>query len=201
MSGDRRTVAQILAEVVRDRVFYERSGGGVTISGGEPLQQPEFTAALLWACKRAGIHTAIETSGFQVWEVFETVLADLDLLLYDLKAMDPEKHQRFTGVSNDLILDNLRRAVSQGIATIIRVPVISGLSDDAENFHIMGRFLADIGPIQRVDLLPYHRFGEATYGRLGRTYALSEIPLVSGERLEELAGVLRAHDLQVQVGG
>jgi len=201
MPAARRTVGEVLAEVLRDRVFYDRSGGGVTVSGGEPLQQVEFTAALLRACKREGLHTAMETSGFQEWGVLERTLTDLDLLLYDLKAMDPEKHLRFTGASNDRILENLRCAVSRGVATIIRVPVISGLNDDDENFQTMGRFLAGIGPIQRVDLLPYHRFGEATYGRLGREYTLPTIPLVSDETLEELSGILRGHGLKVQIGG
>jgi len=196
-----RTVGEVLAEVLCDRVFYDRSGGGVTVSGGEPLQQAEFTAALLRACKREGLHTAMETSGFQDWDVFERTLTDLDLLLYDLKAMDPEKHLRFTGASNERILENLRRAVSRGVATIIRVPVIPGFNDDEKNFQTMGRFLAGIGPIQRVDLLPYHRFGEATYGRLGREYALATIPLMTDERLEELAGILHGHGLRVQIGG
>jgi pyruvate formate lyase activating enzyme len=201
MPAVRRTVREVLAEVVRDRVFYDRSGGGVTLSGGEPLQQAEFTAALLGACKREGLHTAMETSGFQEWDAFARTLTDLDLLLYDLKAMDPEKHLRFTGVSNERILDNLRRAVSRGVATVIRVPVIPGFNDEEENFQTMGRLLAGIGPIQRVDLLPYHRFGEATYARLGRAYALDGISLMPDERLEELAGILRGQGFQVQIGG
>ena len=201
MPAVRRTVREVLAEVARDRVFYDRSGGGVTISGGEPLQQAEFTAALLRACKGEGLHTAMETSGFQEWDAFARTLTDLDLLLYDLKAMDPEKHMRFTGVPNERVLDNLRRAVSRGVATVIRVPVIPGFTDDEENFQTMGRFLAGIGPIQRVDLLPYHRFGEATYRRLGREYALATIPLMTDERMEELAGILRGHGLKVQIGG
>lgn len=201
MPAVRRTVREVLAEVVRDRVFYDRSGGGVTISGGEPLQQAEFTAALLRACKGEGLHTAMETSGFQEWDAFARTLTHLDLLLYDLKAMDPEKHMRFTGVPNERVLDNLRRAVSRGVATIIRVPVIPGFNDDEENYQAMGRFLAGSGPIQRVDLLPYHRFGEATYARLGRAYALDGIALMSDERLEALASILRGHRLRVQIGG
>jgi len=201
MSGERRTVGEVVAELVRDRVFYERSGGGVTLSGGEPLLQPEFTAALLNACKREGLHTALETSGCQRWEAFERLLTDLDLLLYDLKIMDPGKHQRLVGVSNELILENLRRAVGRGVPTIVRVPVVAGLTDDIENYGTMAEFLRGISPIGRVDLLPYHRLGEGTYARLGRTYALLGIPLVTDEKLAELASILRAHGVSVQIGG
>jgi pyruvate formate lyase activating enzyme len=201
LPGERRSVAEVLAEVVRDRVFYERSGGGVTLSGGEPLSQPEFTAALLAACRGAGLHTALETSGYQAWERFEGLLADADLLLYDVKLMDAERHRRFTGVGNALILDNLRRAVARGVATIVRVPVVAGINDDCENARALARFLSGAGPIRRVDLLPYHRLGEATYARLGRSYALPGIPLVAESRLEALAGILAETGLPVQIGG
>jgi len=198
--GETMTVAQVLAEVLRDRVFYQYSGGGITVSGGEPLLQVDFTVALLRALKGAGLHTAMETSGFQHWEVFARALQGLDLLLYDLKQMDPQKHRRYTGVPNDILLGNLRRAVAQGVLTIIRVPVIPGFNDEDENFWRMGEFLQELGAVRQIDLLPYHRLGETTYGRLGRDYGL-RIPPVPEETLEHLAGILRAGGVTVQIAG
>ncbi len=201
LSGQRRRVAEVVAELVRDRVFYARSGGGVTLSGGEPLLQPEFTAALIDACKGEGLHTALETSGYQRWEVFEQVLASLDLLFYDLKTMDPEKHRRLVGVSNEPILENLRKAVERGVPTIVRVPVVAGLTDGAADCHALAEFLRGIPRIERIDLLPYHRLGEGMYARLGRTYALPGIPPVTDEKMEDLAAILRGHGFPVQIGG
>lgn len=199
--GEVRTVGQVLAEVERDRIFYEHSGGGMTISGGEPLQQVEFTRALLHACKKAGFHTALETCGFQSWELFETTLGDLDLLLYDVKQMDPEKHKRFTGVSNEIILSNLKKAVATGVKTVIRVPVIPGFNDDDEDISAMGAFLQRIDRIERVDLLPYHRLGEEMYGRLDREYTLRDLSLKSERELQHIAKILMKGGFQVQVGG
>lgn len=199
--GEEKTVAQVLAEVERDRSFYHHSGGGATVSGGEPLAQAEFTAALLYALKRARIHTAVETSGACSWEHLERVFADLDLLLYDLKIMDPEQHRKLTGVSNELILDNLAQVVARGIPTIVRVPVVPGINDNEENFREIGRFLHALGRVRRVDLLPYHRLGEAMYARLGRRYSLPGISLCPDDALEYLADILRKVDLDVQIGG
>jgi pyruvate formate lyase activating enzyme len=193
-------VAEVLVEAERDRVFYRHSGGGVTLSGGEPLVQPGFTSALLRGCRQAGLHTAVETSGFQSWDVLAAVLDELDLLLYDLKLMDPDAHRRHTGVSNEQILGNLERAAARGIPIIVRVPVIPGFTDEDSNFTAMRRFLQGIGPIRRIDLLPYHRLGEATYARMGREYTL-RIPLAAEERLEQIAALFRAGGFLVQIGG
>ena len=199
--GERKSVAQVVREVERDRIFYEHSNGGVTISGGEPLQQAEFTRGLLYACRKAGIHTAMETSGFQSWELFEVALAHLDLLLYDLKQMDPERHRGLTGVSNETILDNLKKAVATGVETIIRFPVIPGFNDAEENVVAMCRFLHTIDPVKRVDLLPYHRFGEAMYGRLGRDYGLGDLPAMAEEELAHMAETFIREGFKVQIGG
>jgi len=199
LSGAEMTVAEVVAEASRDRVFYRHSGGGVTVSGGEPLLQPAFTAALLRTCKEATLHTAMETSGYAAWEVLAPLLSPLDLLLYDIKAMDPSRHQQLTGVSNALILSNLENAARR-VKTIVRVPVISGLNDDLENCRELARFLKQ-SAVQSVDLLPYHRLGEATYGRLDREYALTGGPLVSEDRLADLVSELRKHGLSVCVGG
>ena len=197
--GARRTVADVLAEVERDRVFYNRSGGGVTLSGGEPLHQPAFTRALLRACRLAGLHTAMETSGHSSWEALCSTLPDLNLLFYDLKHMDPRKHEALTGASNDRILDNLRRVARTGVPTVIRVPVIPGVNDDTDNVRALARFVHDAGSIRQIDLLPYHRLGEATYARLGRTYGLA-LSLVGEDQLDRLAGILRSEGFRVTVG-
>ncbi len=201
MCGEEKTVGQVVAEVERDRVFYQHSGGGVTISGGEPLAQAEFTQALFRALRARGLHTAMETSGLQSWDPFEKTLADLDLLLYDLKLMDPEQHERFTGASNELILENLRRVMACGVPTIVRVPVVPGINDGEENCRAMSRFLRGLGSVRRVDLLPYHRLGEAMYARLGREYGLTGIPLASESQLERWASLLKGAGLAVQIGG
>jgi pyruvate formate lyase activating enzyme len=199
--GEEMTVGQVMDQVKRDHIFYQNSGGGVTISGGEPLHQVKFTRALLHGCRSAGIHTALETTGFQTWKLFSQVLKDLDLLLYDLKHMDPEKHRKLTGVSNDLILDNLKKALATGVRTIIRVPVITGLNDEDENLVAMGLFLKEIGPIEQVDLLPYHRLGEEMYHRMERTYDLQDLPLKTAAELEHMAGLLGRAGLKVQITG
>jgi pyruvate formate lyase activating enzyme len=143
----------------------------------------------------------METSGLGSWDLFEQTLADVDLLLYDLKTMDPEQHRTFTEVSNEGILDNLKRVVARGVPTIIRVPVVPGINDGEENYRTMGRFLSVLGSVRQVDLLPYHRLGEAMYARLGRQYSLAGTPLPSEATLERLAGILQGIGLQVQIGG
>jgi pyruvate formate lyase activating enzyme len=198
--GARRTVAEVLGEVGRDRVFYARSGGGVTLSGGEPLHQPAFTRALLRACRLSGLHTAMETSGYAEWETLAGVLPELDLLLYDIKHTDPRRHEALTGASNEDILENLRRAVRSGIPTIIRVPVIPGINDGADDVRALARLLHEVGPIRQVDLLPYHRLGEATYARMGRTYTLT-LPLPTDEHIQSIRNILQAEGFTVTLGG
>jgi pyruvate formate lyase activating enzyme len=198
--GVRRTVADVLAEIERDRVFYNRSGGGVTLSGGEPLHQPAFTRALLRAGRLSGLHTAMETSGYADWETLQGVLPDLDLLLYDVKHTDARKHEALTGVTNEGIVENLRRAVRTGVSTIIRIPVIPGVNDDESNLCGLARLLHEIGSIRQIDLLPYHRLGEATYARLGKEYPLA-LPLPSEEHLQSLAEFLRSEGFTVTLGG
>jgi pyruvate formate lyase activating enzyme len=198
--GVRRTVADVLAEVERDRVFYDRSGGGVTLSGGEPLHQPAFTRTLLRAGRLSGLHTAMETSGYADWDILQSVLPDLDLLLYDVKHTDSQKHEALTGVTNEGIVENLRRSVRTGVSTIIRIPVIPGVNDDESNLYGLARLLHEVGSIRQIDLLPYHRLGEATYARLGKEYPLA-LPLPSGEHLQSLAEFLRSEGFTVTLGG
>lgn len=173
--GQEMTVDEVLVEIEKDRPFFRRSGGGVTIGGGEPLAQYRFTAALLEACQEAYLHTAIETCGHAPWHHLEPVLRYVDLLQFDLKHMDPERHRELTGQSNDVILDNLRRVLSVKAPqdVIIRIPVIPGCNDSTENIAGIASFVADLGFAQ-IELIPYHRLGTSKYAQYGMAYPLAE---------------------------
>jgi len=159
--GREMTVKEVMEEVQKDIPFYLTSGGGVTISGGEPMMQSEFVGILLEECHRNGLHTAIETSGYANWESFERVLRHLNLVFYDLKQMDPVKHKEFTGVSNKLILENAKKIDSKGISMIIRIPIIPGYTDSEENIREIAKFTKELKTVREVNLLPYHRLGES----------------------------------------
>jgi pyruvate formate lyase activating enzyme len=194
---------EVFEEIKRDGIFYERSGGGVTLSGGEPLAQPEFATSILRLCKGAYIHTALETCGHVKWGIFEEVLKFVDLLLYDFKHMDPVKHKKYTGVSNRLILDNARRASHKlSIPMWARIPVIPGYNDSAENIEATAKFIAaELGNcVKRVSLLPYHRLGETKFERLEVNYSVSTSP-PSEEHLQELQRAFERFGLPVYIGG
>jgi pyruvate formate lyase activating enzyme len=195
------TVAQAMAEIERDVAFYDESGGGVTFSGGEPLQQPEFLGALLRACRAQEIHTALDTSGFAAWETLDGLRAEVDLFLYDLKIMDEARHRQFTGVSNGLILENLRRLSALGHTLLIRIPVIPGVNADAESVRQFGAFLAGLPQVSGVELLPYHRIALDKYARLNLPYALPDVLPPSEAQMAEIAQQLRQWGLSVKVGG
>jgi pyruvate formate lyase activating enzyme len=199
--GRRMTVAQVMAEVERDVAFYDESGGGVTFSGGEPLLQHDFLLSLLQACKEREIHTALDTCGFATWQTLDSTRKFVDLFLYDLKLMDGAKHQRFTGVPNELILRNLQMLSAQGHNIILRVPIIPGINDDEENIRQTGAFAAASLGLNRVDILPYHHIAVDKYDRLKKIYGLSEIRPPSDERMAKLAQILRGFGLQVRIGG
>ena len=162
------SVPELLAEVEKDRVFYEQSGGGVTFSGGEPLLQPEFLAEALSALRARGLRTAVDTSGFAPSAVLERIASLTDLVLYDLKVLDGTKHLETTGVENTLILENLRRLASGPASVWIRIPFIPGVNNDQGAVERTVDFLASLNSIKRVHLLPYHRGGDAKGGRVGR---------------------------------
>ena len=172
MAGHRATVDEAMEEVLRDRIFYENSGGGVTLSGGEPLAQPEFTQALLKVARDEGVHTSLDTSGYAPWRVLEEVLKFTDLVLYDLKQMNSGVHRALTGVPNELIVENLRRLDGHGIPLWIRIPLIPGRNDGDANFHAMGELLSGLANVERVEILGYHRLAESKYERAGMEYTL-----------------------------
>lgn len=199
--GREMSVAEVAAEVARDIPVYEESGGGVTFSGGEALMQRDFLSALLAECKRRGIHTALDTSGYAPWATLESVRGLVDLFLFDLKAVDGSLHRRLTGVSNELVLGNLRRLCQLGHAVILRVPLVPGLNDGAAELRAAAELAASLPGVLRVDVLPYHRAGAEKYHRLQRPYELAEIQPPGAEQIERAAAILRESGLRVQVGG
>jgi pyruvate formate lyase activating enzyme len=200
--GREMSAAEVFKDVNADAVFYRRSGGGVTISGGEPLVQPEFTLAILKLCKEAGLPTALDTSGHAGWDVFKEILPYIDLVLYDIKHLDPEAHRKLTGVSNELILANAGRIIREfpGVAFLARVPVVPGYNDDRENVLRTAGFINKLGKPVKVHLLPYHRLGETKYERLEIT-GMPVIHPPSEIRLGEIRRLVESCGLEVAVGG
>lgn len=176
--GKQMTVGQVIKTVERDRVFYKRSGGGMTVSGGEVLYQPEFTRELLRAAKESGISTCIETSGFGDTRKLMEIAAYTDLFLYDCKLMEPEAHRKATGVGNELILQNLRELDRLGKQTILRLPIIPGINDSIEHFEKVGELADTLGHVQYLEVLPYHPLGLSKAALLGRKmpYHSTEVP-------------------------
>ncbi len=203
--GRWRTVEEVLAEVLRDAAFYRRSGGGVTLSGGEPLAQAAFAGELLKACYLQNVGTAVETSGLVGWPVFERILPHTELFLYDLKHLDPDEHERLTGVSNRLILENAQRLVAAGARLVPRVPLIPPLNTSPENLAATADFVASLG-LKEVHLMPFHQLGKDKYRRLGRDYQLGEArglrDTPEGGALLRLARTAFARrGLEVHIGG
>lgn len=183
LGGERKTLAQVLAACLQDKPFYEESGGGVTLSGGEPLLWPEFALALLQALHGEGIHTALETTGFADPAVFQEVTNETDLLLFDMKHWDAARHKQGTGVDNSLPLANMKWAIAAGKEVLPRIPVIPGYNDSLEDAAGFCRRLAEVGA-KRAQLLPFHQFGEKKYSLLGRDYAYAGVPALHQEELE-----------------
>jgi pyruvate formate lyase activating enzyme len=195
------TVPEVMAQLRRDIAFYEESGGGITLSGGEPLHQAEFAMALLQACKAEGLHTALDTSGFCPWEIMELIRPYVDLFLYDVKLMDDSLHREHTGVSNGLILANLRRLADLGHAIILRVPLIPGINDGQDNLRAIAELARSLPNIRRVDLLPYHDSARLKYQRLGLEYPLPGDAGVDEGWLANQAQILQGYQLETRIGG
>ena len=198
--GRQMTVTEVMREVERDIVFYEESGGGMTLSGGEPLLQPGFAAALLDACRARSIHTVLETCGLAPGEVLLDTARKADLVLYDLKVLDPSKHREYTGAPNRAILANLEALTGAGYPVVVRLPVIPGVNDGEADIREFVRFLARLG-IRRVDLLPYHRIGIDKYRRLGRPYRLPETAAPDAAHNRAVAARFESAGFQVTLGG
>lgn len=201
MAGKTMTVDEVVTEVLKDKDFYEQSGGGVTFSGGEPLMQPSFLIALLKELKEKGIHTTVDTSGFASRKTIEEVSKYTDLFLYDLKHMNSEKHEMYTGVTNNIILDNLKFLEEMGKEIIIRIPIIPGINNSEEDLRAFSDFIKTLPNIKEVNLLPYHKIGEEKYKRLGMPYKMSDVEEPSQEEMEFALNLMKDCGKKVQIGG
>jgi pyruvate formate lyase activating enzyme len=190
--GHQMTVEEVLSIVVRDEVFYRHSQGGVTASGGEPLLHAQFLAALFGCCASRGINTAVETCGNVPWERFEQILRVTDLFLYDLKHMDLEKHRKYTGVPNTLILDNLRALGRSGKEIVVRVPFVPGFNDTLAEIAAIADFVSSLGGTREMHLLPFHRLGISKYRKLEREYPANGLLPPKISFVQELADKIQA---------
>lgn len=196
--GEYKSVPEILKEVMKDEAFYLESDGGVTLSGGEVLYQPDFALALLKALKEQNLHVACETTGFAKPDVFKNFIQNIDLLFFDVKHYDTAKHQKGTGVSNELILKNLQTAQASQTDLTVRIPVIPGYNDSLEDAQCFSDLFNDFG-IFSVELLPFHQFGEEKYKNLGKSYELSDTPQLHTEDLEDYSRVMEQNGISCMV--
>ena len=197
------TVEEVMETVEKDRPYYNRSGGGLTLSGGESLCQPEFARDLLHAAKAVGINTAMESMDCAKWEVIEEILPYLDHYLMDIKHMDSEKHKQFTGKSNELMLENAKKIAASGQTRLsIRVPVIPTFNDTPEEIRAIARYADTLPGVDEIYLLPYHRLGQDKYEGLGRTYELPDILPPEPEQMQKLKEIVESGTgLRCQIGG
>ncbi|QZY55155.1 trans-4-hydroxy-L-proline dehydratase activase [Crassaminicella profunda] len=198
--GKDLTVRELMKEIKKDEIFYEESGGGVTFSGGEPMCQADFLKDLLKECNMREIHTTIDTSGYTDWENFEKIADQVDLFLYDLKIMNDELHKKYIGVSNKIILENLKKLSSKGANIYVRMPIIKGINDDDEHINESIKFLSNLH-ITQVNLLPFHKMGMDKYKRLEMEYKLSGMEKPSTERMAQIQEKFKASGLKVKIGG
>ena len=201
VAGREVTVAEVMAEIEKDAVFYDESGGGVTFSGGEPLSQADFLLDLLAACRARGINTVLDTSGHAAPAVFQRVAEQVDLFLYDLKLIADDRHEEFTGEGNGTIRENLRWLAERGAEVVVRFPLIPGINDDPENVAALGDFVSSLPTRYPVDILPYHRLGVDKYAHLDRAHRIPELQPPSEDAIAAVAGRLKGYGLRVMVKG
>ena len=199
--GQDVTVGEIIDIVERDRIYYRRSGGGLTLSGGESLTQPDFAVALLKTAKERGITTAMESTGFADFSVISRYLPYLDLYLMDIKHMNSAKHKEFTSQPNELILENAKKITDAGARLIVRTPVIPTFNATKEEIGEIAKFASSLKGVTQMHILPYHRIGTDKYKGLNRDYSLTGIEPPSKELMNELLEVVNSYGLKGQIGG
>lgn len=199
-AGKKLNQEDVIKEIEKDKVFYEESGGGVTFSGGEPLVQIDFLDSLLTLAKKKGLHTTIDTCGYAPWENIKRIKDNVDLFLYDIKHMNNEKHKKYTGVSNELILDNLRKLAGEGKKIWVRIPIIPGINDDASNIKETCEFISSLN-LRDVFILPYHNIAIDKYKRLEMEYKIPDIKNPDDKVMEGIAEKFKAYGLKVKIGG
>ena len=202
LSGKLMPVAEIMKEIEKERVFFDQSGGGVTFSGGEPLLQSKFLIELLDECGKLGIHRAVDTAGLANTEIILEVAKRTDLFLYDLKLMDSEKHREWVGVPNEKILENLKLLAETGAKIIIRIPLIGGVNDDADNMKATARFVSELsGEKKEVNLLPYHKIAQTKYQKLGRPEEFQLLEEPTKEAQQQAIAIFQEFGIKASIGG
>lgn len=196
--GAKKNTNELMQVILKDRLFYDESEGGVTFSGGEPLSQPDFLLDLLHACGSEGIHRALDTSGYAPWSVLEQISTETDLFLFDLKVMDPLEHLKYTGVENELILQNLRKLMEMGKRGVIRMPLIPGVNNSANNLKAMADFLLQTSTPWFIQILPYHHMQIGKYQKMGRPYLLPELSPPSGEQVQAVLDYFLSRGLKAE---
>lgn len=193
--GQEMSVNEVLKVVKKDMQYYQNSGGGVTVSGGEVLFQPLFAEALFKKCHEAGIHTCLDTTGYGDTDALKRILSYVDLVYYDVKFIDPIAHKKYIGQSNELILHNLEVVVESGTPVLVRVPVITGINDTDAEIRAIAEKAAGLKKIQNVHLLPYHRYGLGKYKILDRPYEMGDVDRPTKESLERIKGIFASYGL------
>lgn len=197
--GKEMTVEEVIDEILKDKSFYKRSNGGVTFSGGEPLMQPEFLLELLKECKRHNINTAIETSGYAEIDTIKEIAKYLDLIYFDIKHIDPIKHEELTGVTNEKIIANLKALNDMRSTIIVRIPVIQSCNDDENNIRRTAELCADLKSIVKIELLPYHNLGESKYKSINKEYSLEGLEKPKSEYMEDLCDIVKKVGMDCEV--
>ena len=199
--GRRMTAGEVMAEVLEDRVFYETSGGGVTVSGGEPLSQREFARCILDRAKHEHLHTAVDTNLASPWQDVAALLPLADLFLVDVKMMDSARHTRWTGVPNALVLENARRLSREGVPMVVRTPVVPGVNDTVEQIGAVADFIRAFPNLEYYELLPYHPLGTGKYRSLGMDYAMEGLTPPGPDTMQALAAAAGERGIAVRVAG
>lgn len=198
--GRNYSVEDVIKELKKDSVQYRRSNGGITLSGGEVLLQPDFAVELLKECKSYGWHTAIETAMYVNSESVKKVIPYIDLVMIDIKSMNDEIHKKFTGVSNEIILQNIKLSDELAKEIIIRIPVIEGFNADLQSIGAIAQFSKSLTNLKRIDLLPYHNYGENKYQAIGREYSLKELKSPSKDKMERLKALVEIMGIPCTIG-
>jgi len=193
--GSTMTVGEVFDEVMKDSLYYKTSGGGVTASGGEPLMQADFVAELFQRCRHMGIHTAVETSGYGTTDACLAVCREADLVLFDLKVLDPAEHERLTGRTNDVIVRNFEWLIESGLPVRVRVPLIPGENDGASDIEALAEYLSRMSNDIAVDVIPYHGYGENKYKMLDRNYELENMRVPSAKNVNKVVEVFTARGM------
>lgn len=201
LSGKPYSVKELLAEVEKDSTFYHKSEGGITVSGGECTMQPEFLLSFLKKCKENYFHVTLDTCGFVEWNIFKKIIEYVDLVLYDVKITNEENHIKYTGKSNKLILENLKKLSKKGIPIIIRIPLIPGFNDSEKEMSTIADMVSKLKNIQEVNILPYHRLGESKHTRLGNEYKMKDIKPPNNACLEKVKSFFINRGMKIKIGG